>query len=116
MSEMEAHKGKLVPMNLKGDTLEERAEDACRILGYKKSKYHDSWVECLDDEGYRTAHIRDNVIYEIKDTELEIGGFVEGTRNEDGSYDYYLNYYNDWIASFSEVLDEVIVKANKDKS
>lgn len=113
MSGSEIHRGKLVPMSLKGVTLEERARDACRVLGYQWDDMYESWVECLRDEGYRHVYVRGDIIYEIQDTHLdEVDGFVEGTRNDDGSYDYYINYYNGGT-SFTEVMDEVIVKANK---
>ena len=112
MSETETHRGKLVPMSLKGATLEERAKDACQRFGYERTDYHDTWLECLEDEGYRHLHVRGDIIYEAKDTRLEDYEFVEGTKNDDGSYDYFFAYYNGG-ASFDEMLDTMMKKADK---
>jgi len=112
MSEMETHKGTLVPMSLKGATLEERAQDACRLLGYKLDDY-DSWVEVLQDRGYRSAYIRGDTIYEIQDQEVDPYGFVEATKHPDGRIEYFMSWYNGG-ASMSEVLDDAVAKAEKD--
>ncbi len=112
MSEMETHRGKLVPMILAGVTLEENAKNACVKLGLKRDDYHKSWLECLNDEGYRKVLVRGGIIYEIQDTELESSGFVEGTINDDGSYDYFVSYYNGG-ASLNEVLESAVKKAEK---
>ena len=69
MSDVETHKGKLVPVVLSGITLEERAECACKKFGFEKASYHESWLDCLKDEGYRAIYVDDEseVIYEIQD-------------------------------------------------
>jgi len=107
MSDMEAHKGKLVPMNLEGDTLEERAKDACSQLNIESTGAHETWLECLHDRGYRKVYIRGNLIYEIKDTELDASGFSEAEANNDGTINYSMLYYNGG-ASFDEVLDDAV--------
>ena len=107
MSTTEAHKGKLMPMILRGVSLEERCRAACSVLGFVKNKYHSSYEECLRDEGYRKVYIRNQIIYEVQDTELDPSGFSEAETNEDGSIDYMILYYNGG-ASFDEVIDEAI--------
>jgi hypothetical protein len=113
MSETEVHKGKLVPMVLSGVTLEERANDACAKLEFVKREWHKSWLDCLQDEGYRKVIIRDKVIYKVHDEELDPFGFTSITQNEDGSIDYIIMYYNGG-GSFDEVLDYAIDRAEKD--
>ncbi len=116
MSEMEAHKGKLVPiLNLPGTSAEDDAKEICRRLRIEIKPYYDTWEECLEDEGYRKVVFYNGVWYSVQDTALEIGGFVEGTKNDDGSYDYYVNYYNGG-ASFTEVMEQAIKKANGEPS
>ena len=110
MSEMETHRGKLVPMDLPGDTLEDRAREACLKLCLEKEDYHDTWLDCLEDEGYKKVHINGDVIYEIQDEELDSYGFVEGTANDDGTIDYMISWYNGG-ASMDEVLAAALTKA-----
>jgi hypothetical protein len=108
MSEMETHKGKLVPLVCTGCTLEERAEDVCGLLGFEKSEYHSTWVECLEEEGYKRVLILDDEhIYEIQDCEVDPYGFANATRNNDGTIDYFISWYNGG-ASMDEVLKEAI--------
>lgn len=116
MSEMEAHKGKLVPItNLPGPTPEDNAREICSRLGIEKDEdWYNTWMEALDDDDQNRVFYdaRRDIWYEVQDKELEIGGFIEATRNEDGSYDYYVNYYNGG-AGFGEVMQAAIKKADK---
>lgn len=119
MSEMEAHKGRLVPItNLPGRSVEGDAEELCSRLGYTKEieygdgEEYDSWLECLTEKGYRQVHLIDGVFYQIFDTDLDPEGFIEGTKNEDGSYDYAVHYHNGG-ASFYEIMQAVVRKANR---
>ena len=107
---METHKGKLVPITNAGDTLEEQAKEICSRLGLERDEYHDTWLDCLKDEGYRKVYINGDTIYEIRDTELESYGFVEGSLNGDGSIDYFISWYNGG-AGMDEVLDEAVKQA-----
>lgn len=114
MSETETHKGTLVPItNLPGTSLEDDAREVCSRLGIERSKYHDSWVECLEFEAPRYVYFRDGVFYEVRDTEVDPpDDFIEATKNPDGSYDYFVSYYNGG-AGFDEIMDAVIKKADK---
>lgn len=108
MSDMESHTGKLIPMVLNGVSMEERFEDACNKLGYKfNEKLHDSWEECFKENCYRDAHVIGDVIYKVEDEELDPYGFATASRNEDGSINYNMMYYNGG-ASFTEALDGCI--------
>ena len=109
MSEMETHKGKLVPITNVEGTQEERAKEICSRLGLEREEYHNSWLECLKDGGYRKVYIHGDTIYEIRDERLDSYGFVEGTANDDGSIDYFISWYNGG-ASMDEVLDDVMDK------
>ena len=115
MSEMEAHKGKLIPiLNLPGTSAEDDAKEICRRLGIAMPHYYDNWVETLDDEGYRKVVYRNGVWYSIQgERKDEIGEFVEGHKNADGTYNYYVYYYNGG-ASLTEVLEEAMEKADKE--
>jgi len=108
MSETEVHMGKLMPINLSGD-LEQRAEKACQMFGYRKEDWHSSWVECIYESSYMEIIIHNDVIYRIHDKELDEFGFEEATRNEDGTVDYFLSYYNGG-ASFDEALKSALDK------
>lgn len=107
MSEMEAHKGKLVPMVLSGVTLEDRCSSACSLLGFITIPDNTTWEEYLRDVGYKKVFIRDEVIYEVQDTALDASGFAEAVVNDNGTIDYMLMYYNGG-GSFDEVLDGAI--------
>jgi len=112
MSEMEACKGKLKPMMLRGVTMEERAEDACKQLEYAREDYHSSWLEVLRDEGYKKVYIRDDIIYKVHNTDLDAYGFSEASKNDDASIDYIQLWHNGG-AGFDEVLDEAINRIGK---
>jgi len=109
MSDMEAHRGKLVPLWLVGNTLEERAESLCNRVEFKKDESHSSWVDCINDLGYRKFYIRGPAIYEIHDIELDACGFSEASNNEDGGINYFMLYHNGG-ASFDEALDGAVEK------
>ena len=115
MSETETHVGKMKPMVVNGATVEERCEDACKRLGLTRDKYHDSWEECLSDEGYRKVYQHNGVIYEIiEDKRLDDEDIAEASRNADGTVNFVLSYYNGG-ASFDEALNSAM-KDLKDES
>ncbi len=107
MSDMEAHKGKLVPMDLTGNSLDELAENACMQLGLGEPDDNETWVEHLRDKGYRKIYIHGDIIYLIQNTELDAFGFTEADKNSDGSINYVMFYYNGG-ASFDEALDGAV--------
>lgn len=107
MSETEKHKGKLIPLEFEGTT-EEQAKQACEYMGFEKRDYHEDWLDCFKDEGYRIAHFFNDKFYRIDDEELDpYDGYANASMNEDGTIDYELQYYNGG-ASFTEVLDDAM--------
>ena len=113
MSDNEVHKGKLVPMVLSGVTSEQRCKSACKHFKFKKKPYK-TWEESLRTNGYKQVFIRDCVIYEVHDTELDPYGFSAITENKDGTIDYVVMFYNGG-GSFDEVL-ELGVNCELDRS
>lgn len=115
MSETETHKGKLVPLYFEGNTLEDRAREACLFLGLERdTQYHKSWLECLEDEGHEKVFIHNDIIYKIDDQEVDPEGFSEATVNDNGSYDYFISWYNGG-ASMNEVLQQAVKQADAEK-
>lgn len=113
MSEVETHKGKLVPVEVVGNTLEEKIEHICKTHGWAIDEYYDTWREVLSENAYRDYYIaKDDTIYKIDDKKVDPEGFATGEKNEDGSVDYFISWYNGG-ASMDEVLDDVIEKVNK---
>lgn len=115
MSEIETHAGKLIPMDLEGATLEDRAKEACLKLSLKKEdQYHNSWLDCLKDEGYDKVLVYGGVIYDIQDVDHTAKDVAEATVNPDGTIDYLVSFYNGG-AGFNEVLESAIKKAGVKK-
>ena len=114
MSETELHKGKLVPLLFSPEkTKEECAEFLCKRMGYERDyEYEDTWMDTLNENGYREIFIYENRFYQVLDTEYPDMDAVDGTLNADGSIDYLLAYYNGG-ASFNEVLEQVMEKVKK---
>lgn len=115
MSETEYNVGKLIPLVLSGATDEERAESVCKLYGYKLHDVHDSWVECLSENGYNEVYMRNGVVYKIEN--VCSGGeqdIFTANRNEDGTIDYVTQFYNGGCG-FDEALDEALKRMeNKD--
>jgi hypothetical protein len=113
MSEMETHKGKLTPMVLTGvsngrviSTLEEQAEEVCSMYGCDRDEGM-TWVEAIDEYLYEDVIIIDGVFYKKEDKTLDSFGFIESTKNDDGSFDYFVSFYNGG-ASLGEVLESIV--------
>ena len=107
MSEVETHKGTLIPMILSGYDMEERAQCACLQMGYEKQDYHKSWLDCLKDEGYREVLVQGDVVYLIDDRKLDPSDFSIAYKGSDGNIRYCISYYNGG-ASFNEVIEEAL--------
>lgn len=110
MSEMEYWKGKAVPVSMDTD-LETTAKNICAKHEWEMDKYYSSWVEVIEDLGYRKYVVVDDKIYEIVNpVEFDNYGFIDGTLNEDESIDFIMGWYNGG-ASFSEVCEQAIKQA-----
>lgn len=111
MRDIERHMGKLVPLDLPGDTIEERAQAACEKFEFEKESYHSSYVDCLKDEGYGKVYIYNDVIYEVQNKESNpYDGFGLASFNDDGSIDYHIMYHNGGVG-FDEVIDVAVKEA-----
>lgn len=107
MSETEHNRGTL-KLVYQGDDIEGGAEIVCELAGYIKSQYHDSFVEALNDEGYRKHYISGDSIYEVSYSSVDSDGDVFiASKNKDGSIWFETKYYNGGC-SFDEALDTAI--------
>ncbi len=95
MSETEINKGKLNPT---GKTVEQY------MNGKEIPDYCDSLEEAFVDLFYRKAYCYKGFVYEIELEGYEDDDIFESSKNEDGSINFLLKYYNGGCG-FSEALD-----------
>lgn len=107
MSEVESYKGKLVPVEMNGLSLEEKCKELCSAT--ELDSYVQSWFEQLKEEKYDSYYYSKQLdtLFAVEKTELDPEGFLEMTKNEDGSYEFMTSFYNGG-ASIAEVLDSGI--------
>lgn len=107
MSEVDTYRGKLVPVDLEGGTLDDWIQK--RLDRTELDDYEDSWLEALHEDLYDSYHYDRNsgILYEVQRERLDPNGFVHSKRNADGTIDFLVSYYNGG-ASFGEVMDEVV--------
>ena len=103
MSEMEAYTGKLKPT---GKTVAEVME------GYDFPSYYDksnpSDVEdYFVDKFYEERVAIDGFVFDVEMTAFEEGDMFNADKNEDGTIDFVVRYYNGGC-SFSEAIDRAI--------
>ena len=119
MSRVETHKGKLTPLDLAGDTLEDRARELCLQECIEMDKYENTWLETvMYGDACRNrffVHEKREVIFRKDDTEVDPDGFIECTVNDDGTYDYFISWYNGG-AGMDEVLESAMKYADRDKN
>jgi len=103
MSETELNKGKLKPT---GKTIEQYME------GVEIPDYYTDKAEAFEGMFYRKAYFLNGEIYEVECEDYDDGDDIfNASRNEDGSIDFLLKYYNGG-RGFSEALDYAIKKLN----
>lgn len=107
MSETETLVGKLIP-----EPIFENVEKTCeRILfanGWGKEDYHGSFREALEDEGWRKYYITGDSIFKIEMiSDDPYADIFYATKNEDGSYNFVLNYHNGGCG-FNEAVEEAL--------
>jgi len=109
MSETETNIGKLIPVQLlEGETNEDYAK---RILKGVKNEYNNNFLECLLQDGYREYILYNDVLYRTENKRYGEGGDVfQAFRQDDGSIDYVLTYYNGGC-SFNEAMEYALVKS-----
>lgn len=110
MSETEINKGTLTKLDLQGD-IEEKCKQAVELLGLAYNPdNHDSYQECIEDAGYRSAYIYQDDIYQVTYSPVEDDGDIyEANKNEDGTIDFLTRFYNGGC-SFNEALDYAMEK------
>lgn len=95
MSDVEAWKGKIVPLHFDNDT--DRDQWIMDKIGRTElPSYADNWIEQLMDDCYDNYHYDDktNILYEIEKEELDTQFFMNIEKNDDGSYNFSTSFYN----------------------
>jgi hypothetical protein len=105
MSETERWQGKLLPIDT-SDGLEETIKRICEDEGWKPCYDGETWLEVLQDDGYRKYFVQDGNIYAVKATELDDDIF-QSTLNEDGTISFVVSYYNGGC-SFNGAIKEAL--------
>lgn len=107
MSETEHRVGKLTPVEING-TIEETAEAILKADGVEPKEYYDTFLDQLEDVGYRQYVITDGKIYKVDMAEIDpYNDIFNATHNEDGTIDFEVKYYNGGC-SFNEAIEEAI--------
>ena len=110
MSETELNKGTLTKLDLTG-TLEEKCRQAVIDLNLDYNpKYHDSFLECVEDSGYRKAHIHNCDIYRVEYDQFEDNEDIfDAEMMSNGEISFTTKYYNGGC-SFNEALGKALEK------
>lgn len=92
MSEDVTYRGKLIPVDLGGMTVEEKAHE---ILGATElPDYYESYLEqLLDDEDY-LYYSPSATLFRVESIQDESDGFMNMTANKDGTFDFHTRFYN----------------------
>ena len=103
MSEQEFYKGKLKPTN-------QTPEEFCEQEGVSLASWNDSWEEQVNDTFYKDAVVIENQVFIVeKEIQDPYDNVFEATKNEDGSYDFIVKYYNGGCG-FNEAIDYALDK------
>lgn len=111
MSETENHKGKLriVPL-LDGESLEEQCQRIAIVNNFEfDSRYHYTWKECINDEGYNKFIVVKNILFEIYDHKRFDDYSFEITEDPDGTYSFVGSFYNGGTC-LNEILEDELSK------
>lgn len=106
MSEQKTIKGKLIPVDLGGLTVEEYAK---KTLGENSDlSYHSSYVEKFveQSDGCLIYQEQSNKLYKVAYEEVDPNYFFFHRTNEDGSTDFITSFYNG-----GTYLEEVITES-----
>ena len=110
MSQTETHVGRLMKVDkLDSTTPEEWCEEYCKENGcLSLDQYYDTWEGYFNDEYSGEFITHKNDIYRIiKDTKCCGDDIFHASKNENGTIDYILNYYNGGCG-FSEAIEEAL--------
>lgn len=107
MSETEHHRGKIKEIEFEGDLVE-----VCeKLLEGDIDPIWDTPYEYFESGYYKKYIVIDDKLYKILESKEypEDDEIIEASKNEDGTINYELRYYNGG-ASFAEVLHEALEK------
>ena len=108
MSETEHYVGKLIPVEMKG-SLEDTARQILSEMGEEKKDYYESYLEQLEDDGYKQYIITSTDIYKVKMEEVDPDyDILRSNYNDNGVIDFEVRYYNGGCS-----FDEAVKKALK---
>lgn len=110
MSETVLNIGKLILVELAdGESIEQYAE---KISEGEKEKYHETFLEQLLSDHYDEYVLSNRILYHNECEIDENGGDIfEATKNEDGTINYIVQYYNGGCC-FSEAIGYALKKLN----
>ena len=98
MIEHEFYKGKLKPTN-------QTPEEFCEQEGVSLASWNDSWEEQMNYTFYKYAVVIENQVFIVKkEIQDPYDNVFQATKNEDGSYDFVVKYYNGGCG-FSEAIE-----------
>jgi hypothetical protein len=100
MSETEHHVGKLIPT---GQSVDSYVKD-CKI-----PSYYDSNQEYFDDAFTQVAYAIGGIVYEVETKNVEGEDIATSSRNDDGSIDFQVRFYNGGC-SFNEAIEDALKK------
>jgi hypothetical protein len=109
MSRTEVHKGKATPMNM--DVFEFLTKHPELVqLGYKDcDDIYEVFYNGLTC-GYEEYILIEDMVWEIDNQELDPYGFSFAEKNPDGSFTYFVSFYNGGC-SLGEAIQEVVENA-----
>lgn len=113
MSDVEAYRGKLVPVDLEGMTIEEKCQQLCSAT--ERESYNDTWLEQLEDEFYK-EYFYDAVnqrLFAVKKEEFDPEELMIMSKNDDGSYEFMTSFYNGGT-NLKEMLTDGIAEVEED--
>lgn len=108
MSEDVSMKGKLIPVDLEGKTLEEKAlslipeSDRSKIADYG---YNSALEYLIDEESRYYFHKDSETLFEVVILDDDYDSFMDLKKNSDGSYDFTTRFYNGGT-HLGEMLDD----------
>jgi hypothetical protein len=106
MSEYETHRGKLIPVDLEGQSLEDYCKDILDDSGYVYD--YTEWKQAFDEIMSEDYIIYKDTLYLIEDIEKRVeDSFLEATKDKETSViNYDMTFYNGGTC-LREMLEEV---------
>lgn len=114
MSNYETHKGKLIPVDLEGKSLEEYCKKLLDDSGYVYD--YTEWKQDFDELMFDSYFIHEDTLYKIEDVERDdVDEYLEATKDKDtGIIEYNMRFYNGGTC-LSEMLENYLKLCEDDK-